>query len=62
VIGDILNLSENISETVFFEEYELDEVVQTRQAAEMPPPVNPLFNKPTYKRQIEFTIEFALKK
>jgi uncharacterized protein YggE len=61
VIGDILNLSENISETVFFEEYELDEVVQTRQAAEMPPPVNPLFNKPTYKRQIEFTIEFALK-
>lgn len=60
-IGDILNLSENISETVSFEEYDLNEVVITRQAAEMPPPVDPLFNKPTYNMQIEFTIEFALK-
>ena len=62
IIGEILKLNENVRETVFFEQYEMDEVVQSRQAAEMPPPpVNPLFNKPTYNRQIEFTIEFALK-
>ncbi|MDZ7808762.1 MAG: SIMPL domain-containing protein [Gracilimonas sp.] len=60
-IGEILNLSENVRETITFNEYELEEVIQTKQVAEMPaPPVDPLFNKPTYNRQIEFTIEFAL--
>ena len=61
-IGEILNLSENVRETIRFEEYELDDRIFAAQIAEMPPPpVEPLFNKPTYNRQIEFTIEFALK-
>jgi len=62
IIGEILNLSENVRETISFEEYELDDRIFAAQIAEIPPPpVDPLFNKPTYNRQIEFTIEFALK-
>lgn len=62
IIGEILNLSEKVRETISFEEYEVDESFFAAQVAEIPPPlVDPLFNKVTYNRKIEFTIEFALR-
>lgn len=61
-IGKILNLSENVEETV--------EVVSTKQSEQTAKinldadlameSVDPLFNKQFYNQKIEFTIEFAL--
>lgn len=61
-IGKILNLRENVEETI--------EIISTMQAEQRPrieldaplaiAPVEPLFNKRFYDKRIEFTIEFAL--
>jgi hypothetical protein len=57
-----LNLSESIQETVDMSGYQPeDRVVISMQAESAMAPIDPLFNKPTYDKRIEFNIEFSLK-